>query len=191
MLVHLLSTNASWSDLCGKTGMEWDALDVAPSFMAHWLYTPGLLGALASHWSSNEALATKSVSRNLKKKKIQFEHELYVFQGGRAAVPFPPAPGWLRAVWGVVQGGLRHRILLGVRRTSKHLFGKPVYFSSSSRDYDSESHFELAQRLHPEYFSLLPDKDDVFPHHFHDMMGGDYVRLWGIRQLTYSRKMSV
>ncbi len=116
---------------------------------------------------------------------------LYVFQGGRAAVPFPPAPGWLRAVWGVVQGGLRHRILLGVRRTSKHLFGKPVYFSSSSRDYDSESHFELAQRLHPEYFSLLPDKDDVFPHHFHDMMGGDYVRLWGIRQLTYSRKMSV
>ncbi len=124
-------------------------------------------------------------------KKIQFELELYVFQGGRAAVPFPPAPGWLRAVWGVVQGGLRHRILLGVRRTSKHLFGKPVYFSSSSRDYDSESHFELAQRLHPEYFSLLPDKDDVFPHHFHDMMGGDYVRLWGIRQLTYSRKMSV
>lgn len=35
MLIHILSTN-EWSDLSGKTGIEWDALDVASNFMSHW-----------------------------------------------------------------------------------------------------------------------------------------------------------
>ncbi len=63
MLVHLLSDHSRWSDLTGKTGLEWDALEVVPQFMTQWLYTPGLLGALASHWSSNEPLAARAVEQ--------------------------------------------------------------------------------------------------------------------------------
>lgn len=62
MLVHLLSAGR-WSDTCGKTGVEWDALDVAPRFMTHWLRTPDLLQALARHWSSNEPLAQGMVEK--------------------------------------------------------------------------------------------------------------------------------
>ncbi len=62
ILIHLLSSN-EWADLCGKTGVEWDALDVAPNFMTHWLHTPGLVSALASHWSSNEELSPRVVEQ--------------------------------------------------------------------------------------------------------------------------------
>lgn len=35
LLIHVLA-DAKWSDLCGKTGLEWDALDLAGNFMTHW-----------------------------------------------------------------------------------------------------------------------------------------------------------
>ena len=35
MLIHVLSST-QWADLSGKTGIEWDALEVAPLFMTHW-----------------------------------------------------------------------------------------------------------------------------------------------------------
>ena len=35
MLLHILS-NTDWADFSGKTGIEWDAMEVAPLFMTHW-----------------------------------------------------------------------------------------------------------------------------------------------------------
>jgi oligopeptidase A len=35
LLIHVLA-NGEWSDLSGKTGVEWDALDLSGRFMAHW-----------------------------------------------------------------------------------------------------------------------------------------------------------
>ena len=35
LLIHALAT-ADWSDLSGKTGVEWDALDLAGKYMTHW-----------------------------------------------------------------------------------------------------------------------------------------------------------
>ncbi len=82
MLIHLLS-DTDWSDLSGKTGIEWDALEVASNFMTHWsvmilsdtlrqqayssqycrLYTPDFLSALSGHWSNNEPLSQELVDR--------------------------------------------------------------------------------------------------------------------------------
>jgi oligopeptidase A len=35
MLLHMLSTDP-WAELSGKTGVEWDAMEVASNFMTHW-----------------------------------------------------------------------------------------------------------------------------------------------------------
>lgn len=35
LLIHVLA-ESDWSDLSGKSGIEWDALDLAGNFMTHW-----------------------------------------------------------------------------------------------------------------------------------------------------------
>jgi len=35
LLIHILASN-EWSDLSGKTGVEWDALELSGKFMTHW-----------------------------------------------------------------------------------------------------------------------------------------------------------
>jgi oligopeptidase A len=35
LLMHILA-ESQWSDLCGKNGIEWDALDLAGNFMTQW-----------------------------------------------------------------------------------------------------------------------------------------------------------
>jgi len=58
---HMLAAN-KWSETSGRLGMEWDALNVIPDFLAHWLSIPGFLTGLSSHWSTGERLTQEQVS---------------------------------------------------------------------------------------------------------------------------------
>ena len=62
LLVHVCSaTSCKWADLSGKTGLEWDVLDVAGLFMTHWLYVPEVLRSLSGHWSTKEPLPSNVI----------------------------------------------------------------------------------------------------------------------------------
>jgi oligopeptidase A len=56
LLLHMSATSP-WSDLCGKQGIEWDAIDVSQHFMIEWLYTPDFLASVSGHWSTNEPIS--------------------------------------------------------------------------------------------------------------------------------------
>lgn len=57
LLVHVCSSKVcKWTDLSGRTGLEWDVLDLGGNFMTHWLYVPEVLQSLSGHWSTNEPL---------------------------------------------------------------------------------------------------------------------------------------
>jgi len=81
MLGHLCSRN-QWQDLNGRTGVEWDAIDVPANFMTLWLSQPSLMTSLASHWSSNESLKPDVVEKMCLMHRTQMAgyelcHELY------------------------------------------------------------------------------------------------------------------
>ena len=63
LLFHMCSTNSDYSDLCGKGGLEWDVLDLPGYFMTHWLYLPEVLQLFSGHWSSNQPLEPKVISK--------------------------------------------------------------------------------------------------------------------------------
>jgi oligopeptidase A len=58
---HILAAN-KWTETSGRLGMEWDALNLVPDFLAHWLSVPRILTGLSSHWSSGERLSSDQVS---------------------------------------------------------------------------------------------------------------------------------
>lgn len=55
MVQHMLSAN-QYSELSGTSGVEWDALNVVPDFMSHWLYVPHVMTAMSSQWSTGEKM---------------------------------------------------------------------------------------------------------------------------------------
>ncbi len=55
LLQHILC-ESDYADTCGKTGLEWDAIDFVGFFMTHWLYQPDVLKLVSGHWSSGEPL---------------------------------------------------------------------------------------------------------------------------------------
>ena len=62
LLAHVCSTKISkWSELSGRTGLEYDVLDLAGMFMIHWLYVPETLRILSGHWSTNEPLPNSAI----------------------------------------------------------------------------------------------------------------------------------
>ena len=64
LLVHVCSSKTcKWADLCGRTGLEWDVIDVAGIFMTHWLYVPDILRSLSGHWSTNEPLPNNVIEK--------------------------------------------------------------------------------------------------------------------------------
>lgn len=62
MLAHLCSTS-HWSDVSGKSGLEWDVLDLPGYFMQNWLYVPEVMRTLSGHWSSDAALDPELVGK--------------------------------------------------------------------------------------------------------------------------------
>jgi oligopeptidase A len=55
LIQHMLS-GSEWSDLSGKQGIEWDALEFVGLFMTHWLYTPDVISLISGHWSTGQCL---------------------------------------------------------------------------------------------------------------------------------------
>ena len=51
-----------WSELSGKTGLEWDCLSVVQDFLMQWLCVPQVLQGLSQHWSSGEKLSGAQVT---------------------------------------------------------------------------------------------------------------------------------
>eukprot|EP00095_Tigriopus_kingsejongensis_P011036 maker-scaffold109_size355148-snap-gene-1.29 protein:Tk11036 transcript:maker-scaffold109_size355148-snap-gene-1.29-mRNA-1 annotation:"oligopeptidase a" len=68
MLIHLLSA-AKWSDLSGKTNLEWDALDLVSNFMIQMSEQPKILTTVSGHWSSNESISSELAAKICKSKQ--------------------------------------------------------------------------------------------------------------------------
>jgi len=58
---HMLAAR-KWSELSGKTGLEWDCLSVVQDFLMQWLCVPQVLQGLSQHWSSGEKLSGAQVT---------------------------------------------------------------------------------------------------------------------------------
>ena len=41
-----------WAETSGRTGVEWDALNLVPELMTHWLTVPSFLSSISKHWST-------------------------------------------------------------------------------------------------------------------------------------------
>ncbi len=54
VLMHMSATR-KWAETSGRTGLEWDALNLIPDLMTHWLTVPHVLASLSSHWSTGSA----------------------------------------------------------------------------------------------------------------------------------------
>ncbi len=54
VLMHMSATR-KWAETSGRTGLEWDALNLVPDLMTHWLTVPHVLASLSSHWSTGRA----------------------------------------------------------------------------------------------------------------------------------------
>jgi Zn-dependent oligopeptidase len=50
-----MSATRKWAETSGRTGLEWDALNLMPDLMTHWLTVPHVLASLSSHWSTGSA----------------------------------------------------------------------------------------------------------------------------------------
>ncbi|TRY68570.1 hypothetical protein TCAL_06919 [Tigriopus californicus] len=80
VLLHLLP-KSEWSDLSGKFGLEWDALELASNFMGHWSEQPEIVSKLSGHWSSNEPISSDLAVKLCKSKQhmagLELCQELY------------------------------------------------------------------------------------------------------------------
>jgi len=56
MLSHMVSNQSQWSELCSRTGQEWDVVDLPGFFMQNWLCNPEVLQSLSGHWSTGQPL---------------------------------------------------------------------------------------------------------------------------------------
>lgn len=59
-LQHLL-TKVNYSEVAGVTNIEWDAVEVASHVMAHFLYNPGTLKEISSHYATEDPLTDAMV----------------------------------------------------------------------------------------------------------------------------------
>lgn len=67
-VVHFAGTR-KWAETSGRTGLEWDALNLVPDLMAHWLTVPHVLQALTCHWSTGEQLSDLQVENQIQANK--------------------------------------------------------------------------------------------------------------------------
>eukprot|EP00092_Neocalanus_flemingeri_P019582 GFUD01021214.1.p1 GENE.GFUD01021214.1~~GFUD01021214.1.p1 ORF type:complete len:771 (+),score=230.50 GFUD01021214.1:151-2463(+) len=58
---HMLAAR-KWSETSGKTGLEWDCLNVVPDFLMQWLMVPQVMQGMSQHWSSGERLSGGQVT---------------------------------------------------------------------------------------------------------------------------------
>ncbi|XP_023323332.1 probable cytosolic oligopeptidase A [Eurytemora carolleeae] len=79
-LVHLSATK-KWAETSGRTGVEWDALNLVPELMTHWLSVPSFLTSVSKHWSTGEELSPVQVENQIQAKKhmsgYATSHELF------------------------------------------------------------------------------------------------------------------
>jgi len=77
---HLAARN-QWIETSGRTGIEWDALNVVPELMTHWLAVPSVLQSLSCHWSTGENLGMSVIENQIVAKRHMsghaLSHELY------------------------------------------------------------------------------------------------------------------
>uniref|UniRef100_A0A1B0CDE1 oligopeptidase A n=1 Tax=Lutzomyia longipalpis TaxID=7200 RepID=A0A1B0CDE1_LUTLO len=55
-LQHLLTT-VNYSEVAGVSNIEWDAVEVASTVMAHFLYNPAVLKSISSHYATEDPLS--------------------------------------------------------------------------------------------------------------------------------------
>jgi oligopeptidase A len=67
-LVHMSATK-KWAETSGRTGVEWDALNLIPELMANWLSVPSFLSTISRHWSTGEQLSDVQVENQIQAKK--------------------------------------------------------------------------------------------------------------------------
>jgi len=59
-VIHLTGSR-KWAETSGRTGVEWDALNLVPELMTQWLSVPHVLQGLSCHWSTGEQLSDQAV----------------------------------------------------------------------------------------------------------------------------------
>jgi len=79
-VVHL-SANRKWVETSGRTGVEWDALNMVPNLLTHWISVPQVLQSLSCHWSTGEQLSPLMAENQIAAKKhmagYALSHELF------------------------------------------------------------------------------------------------------------------
>ena len=69
-------SSKKWSETSGKTGLEWDCLNVVPELLVQWLSVPHILQTFSQHWSSGEQLSAAQLTSLISAKNHMAGYDL-------------------------------------------------------------------------------------------------------------------
>jgi len=75
-VVHQMLSSKKWSETSGKTGLEWDCLNVVPEVLVQWLSIPHILQTFSQHWSSGEQLSAAQLTSLISAKNHMAGYDL-------------------------------------------------------------------------------------------------------------------
>lgn len=60
-----MAARRDWIETSGRSGVEYDALNLVPEMMTQWLMVPHVLQSLSSHWSTGEMLGMNIIENQI------------------------------------------------------------------------------------------------------------------------------